>query len=228
MFTGIIEEVGEVVQLRSASSSAVLRIRAATVGQDITHGASIAVNGVCLTVIGQRPAGPDQASGEHTGPAGPSILELDFDVMAETLQRSVIGDLTSGQRVNLERAARLDSRLDGHIVQGHVDGTAVVLARTPGEGWETFRFSIPDGLGRYVAEKGSIAVDGVSLTVAAVGVAPDGTDWFEVGLIPETLRATALTDRGIGDRANIEVDVLAKYTERLLTYGRPTTTNGGT
>ena len=224
MFTGIIEEVGEVVQLRSASSSAVLRVRAATVGQGIAHGASIAVNGVCLTVIGQRPAGP----GEHADPAGPSVLELDFDVMGETLQRSVIGDLISGQRVNLERAARLDSRLDGHIVQGHVDGTAVVLARTPGEGWETFRFSIPAGLGRYVAEKGSIAVDGVSLTVAAVGVAPDGTDWFEVGLIPETLRATALTDRRIGDRANIEVDVLAKYTERLLTYGRPTTTNGGT
>jgi riboflavin synthase len=214
MFTGIIEEVGEVIQLRSASSSAVLRIRAATVGSDVSHGASIAVNGVCLTVVGQQPA--------------EDALELEFDVMAETLQRSVIGDLTSGQRVNLERAARLDSRLDGHIVQGHVDGTAVVLARTPGEGWETFRFSIPDGLGRYVAEKGSIAVDGVSLTVAAVGVAPDGTDWFEVGLIPETLRATALTDRGIGDRANLEVDVLAKYTERLLTYGRPTTTNGGT
>jgi riboflavin synthase len=227
MFTGIIEEVGEVVQLTSASSSAVLRIRAATVGQDVTHGASIAVNGVCLTVVGQRPA---QASGEPADSvlAGASVLELDFDVMAETLQRSVIGDLTAGRRVNLERAARLDSRLDGHIVQGHVDGTATVLARTPGQGWETFRFSIPAGLARYVAEKGSIAVDGVSLTVAAVGVAPDGTDWFEVGLIPETLRATALTDRRIGDHANIEVDVLAKYTERLLTYGRPTTTNGGT
>jgi riboflavin synthase len=251
MFTGIIEEVGEVVQLTSASSSAVLRIRVATVGQDVTHGASIAVNGVCLTVVGQTPIGPGQASGEPAdaagpnesagptesagpgpagpnGPAGPSVLELDFDVMAETLQRSVIGDLTSGQRVNLERAARLDSRLDGHIVQGHVDGTATVLARTPGEAWETFRFSIPSGLARYVAEKGSIAVDGVSLTVAAVGVAEDGTDWFEVGLIPETLRATALTDRAVGDRANIEVDVIAKYAERLLTYGRPTTTNGGT
>lgn len=243
MFTGIIEEVGEVVQLISATSSAVLRIRVATVGQDVTHGASIAVNGVCLTVVGQRPAGPGQASGEPAdpdAPAGPdapadpdapaeaSVLELDFDVMAETLQRSVIGDLTSGQRVNLERAARLDSRLDGHIVQGHVDGTATVLARTPGEAWETFRFSIPAGLARYVAEKGSIAVDGVSLTVAAVGVAPDGTDWFEVGLIPETLRATALPDRAIGDHANLEVDVLAKYTERLLTYGGPTTTNGGT
>lgn len=216
MFTGIIEEVGEVVQLTSASSSAVLRIRAATVGQGVTHGASIAVNGVCLTVVGQHPG------------AEPADLELDFDVMAETLQRSVIGDLSSGQRVNLERAARLDSRLDGHIVQGHVDGTATVLARTPGEAWETFRFSVPKALARYIAEKGSIAVDGVSLTVAAVGLDPDGTDWFEVGLIPETLRATTLADRAVGDHANLEVDVLAKYTERLLTYGRPTTTNGGT
>jgi riboflavin synthase len=225
MFTGIIEEVGEVVQLISASSSAVLRIRAATVGQGVTHGASIAVNGVCLTVVGQHPTGP---SGDPDGSADAAVLELEFDVMAETLQRSVIGGLTSGRRVNLERAARLDSRLDGHIVQGHVDGTAAVLARTPGEAWETYRFSIPAGLARYIAEKGSIAVDGVSLTVAAVGVTTDGTDWFEVGLIPETLRATALTDRAVGDEVNLEVDVLAKYTERLLTYGRPTTTNGGT
>jgi riboflavin synthase len=217
MFTGIIEEVGEVIQLSSASSSAVLRVRATTVGSDVSHGASIAVNGVCLTVVGQHPAAD----------AG-DALELEFDVMAETLQRSVIGGLTTGRRVNLERAARLDSRLDGHIVQGHVDGTATVLARTPGEAWETFRFSVPAGLARYIAEKGSVAVDGVSLTVASVGTEPDGTDWFEVGLIPETLRATALPDRLIGDDVNLEVDVLAKYTERLLTYGRPTTTDGGT
>jgi len=216
MFTGIIEEVGEVVELSSGSSSAVLRVRAATVGEDVKHGASIAVNGVCLTVVGQ-----------HHGGTDPSVLELDFDVMAETLQRSVIGGLTPGRRVNLERAARLDSRLDGHIVQGHVDGTATVLARTPGEAWETFRFGLPAGLGRYVAEKGSIAVDGVSLTVTAVGTEPDGTDWFEVGLIPETLRATALPDRTVGDLANVEVDVLAKYTERLLAYRSPST-NGGT
>ncbi len=216
MFTGIIEEVGEVVALTSGSSSAVLRVRAATVGEDVKHGASIAVNGVCLTVIGQYPD------------AGSGVLELEFDVMAETLQRSVIGGLRPGKRVNLERAARLDSRLDGHIVQGHVDGTLTVLARTPGEAWETFRFALPAGLARYVAEKGSIAVDGVSLTVAAVGTEPDGTDWFEVGLIPETLRATALPDRTAGDLANVEVDVLAKYTERLLAYGRSSTTNGGT
>jgi riboflavin synthase len=221
MFTGIIEEVGEVVGLTSASSSAVLRVRVATVGRDVRHGASIAVNGVCLTVIGQHPAGTESS-------ADPAELELEFDVMAETLQRSVLGGLASGRRVNLERAARADSRLDGHIVQGHVDGTATVLARTPGEAWETFRFALPARLARYVAEKGSIAVDGVSLTVAAVGTEEDGTDWFEVGLIPETLRATALPDRTVGDLVNVEVDVLAKYTERLLTYGRSSTTNGGT
>jgi len=220
MFTGIIEEVGEVVRLTSASSSAVLRVRASTVASDVTHGASIAVNGVCLTVVGQHPVAD--------GSADPAVVELEFDVMDETLRRSVIGGLASGRRVNLERAARLDRRLDGHIVQGHVDGTGTVLARTPGEAWETFRFSAPAGLGRYIAEKGSIAVDGVSLTVASVGAEPDGTDWFEVGLIPETLRATALTDRAVGDEVNLEVDVLAKYTERLLTYGRTTTTNGGT
>ena len=220
MFTGIIEEVGEVVQITSGPSSAVLRIRARTVGQQVPHGASIAVNGVCLTVVGQQP-GADE------------VIDLDFDVMAETLQRSAIGGLASGRRVNLERAARLDSRLDGHIVQGHVDGTGTVLARTPGDAWETFRFAIPDGLARYIAEKGSIAVDGVSLTVAVVGSEPAASgsaaaEWFEVGLIPETLRATALADRAIGDHVNLEVDVLAKYTERLLSYGRPTTTNGGT
>jgi riboflavin synthase len=224
MFTGIIEEVGEVVQITSGQSSAVLRIRAAKVARDVAHGASIAVNGVCLTVVGQQPAtGQDGVQ----DPAGEQLIELDFDVMAETLQRSVIGELTGGRRVNLERAARLDSRLDGHIVQGHVDGTGTVLARTPGDAWETFRFSVPAGLARYIAEKGSIAVDGVSLTVAAVGAEAGGGDWFEVGLIPETLRATALAERSIGDNVNLEVDVLAKYTERLLTYGRSTTTNGG-
>lgn len=216
MFTGIIEEVGEVVRLTSGESSAVLRVRAATVAEGVRHGASIAVNGVCLTVVGQQPA------------AEPGVLELDFDVMDETLKRSVLGGLEAGHRVNLERAARLDSRLDGHIVQGHVDGTATVLARTPGEAWETFRFALPPELARYVAEKGSIAVDGVSLTVAAVGTDADGADFFEVGLIPETLRATALPDRTVGDLVNVEVDVLAKYTERLLTYGRSANTNGGT
>ena len=199
MFTGIIEEVGEVVGLDSAGDSAVLRIRAVRVAADVAHGASIAVNGVCLTVTGQRDAD--------------GAMELAFDVMAETLKRSIIGSLATGQRVNLERAARVDSRLDGHIVQGHVDGTGALLSRTPGDGWQAVRFGMPADLARYVAEKGSIAVDGVSLTVTAVG-----PDWFEVGLIPETLRATVLGEKSVGDPVNLEVDVLAKYTERLLGY----------
>jgi len=209
VFTGIIEEVGEVLRLDPSGDSAVLGIRAAKVADGIKHGSSVAVNGVCLTVIGQHP------DDEHG-------VELDFDVMGETLARSVIGGLTPGQQVNLERAARVDSRLDGHIVQGHVDGTGTVLERRPAAAWEAFRFGLPTELARYVAEKGSIAVDGVSLTVTAVGA-----DWFEVGLIPETLRATALGRHNVGDRVNLEVDVLAKYTERLLTFGRPAIENGG-
>lgn len=220
MFTGIIEEVGEVVGLESSGDSAVLRVRAARIGADLTHGASVAVNGVCLTVVGQRPAeavvGQRPAEGTvGQRPAGDSA-ELDFDVMAETLKRSVIGSLGTGQRVNLERAARVDSRLDGHIVQGHVDGTGTLISRVPGDGWQAVRFGMPADLARYVAEKGSIAVDGVSLTVTAVG-----PDWFEVGLIPETLRATVLGEKAAGDQVNLEVDVLAKYTERLLGYLAP-------
>jgi riboflavin synthase len=209
MFTGIIEEVAEVVAIERRGDSAVLRVRAVTAAEGVSHGASIAVNGVCLTVVGQTP----DASGS---------VDLDFDVMAETLKRSVIGSLEAGQRVNLERAARVDSRLDGHIVQGHVDGTGVVLARTPGDEWESFRFGMPIDLARYVAEKGSIAVHGVSLTVTAVG-----DDWFEVGLIPETFRATNLGGRAVGDPVNLEVDVLAKYTERLLAHSALINKNGG-
>jgi riboflavin synthase len=200
MFTGIVEEIGEVVGLEPRGDSAVLTVSATTVAEGVRHGASIAVDGVCLTVIGSG-----------AGQRG----RLDFDVMGETLKRSVIGGLGPGDRVNLERAARADSRLDGHVVQGHVDGTGVVLARTPGEGpWETVRFGLPHELARFVAEKGSIAVDGVSLTVTAAG-----EDWFEVGLIPETLRATVLGDKQVGDPVNLEVDVLAKYVARLLEAG---------
>ncbi len=213
MFTGIVEELGEVVSLAHVGDSAVLTIRADTVAAGVSHGASIAVNGVCLTVVGQTPADG-------------SAVELAFDVMAETLARSVIGGLGAGDQVNLERAARVDGRLDGHIVQGHVDGTGAVLSRRPGTEWESFRFGLPAELARYVAEKGSIAVHGVSLTVTAVGELDHGsesegapgpfTDYFEVGLIPETLRATNLGGRQVGDPVNLEVDVLAKYTERLL------------
>jgi riboflavin synthase len=201
LFTGIIEELGEVIALETHGDSAVLRVHTTVVGEDIPIGASLAVNGVCLTVI--------NASGESVR------RDLDFDIMGETLKRSVIGGLRSGDLVNLERAVRVDGRLDGHVVQGHVDGTGVVLARSPGDRFDLVRFGLPVDLAGYVAEKGSVAVDGVSLTVIAVG-----DDWFEVGLIPQTLRATTLGRKAAGDPVNLEVDVLAKYTERLLAAGR--------
>ena len=193
MFTGIVEEVGEVVSLEHRGDSAVLTVRARRVLDDVVHGASIAVNGVCLTVVGWD---------DHS---------VRLAVMGETLKRSVVGGFAGGDRVNLERSVRADQRLDGHVVQGHVDGTGVVVSRTPGDAWDLVRFGIPAELARFVAEKGSIAVDGVSLTVTGVG-----DDWFEVGLIPETLRATTLGGKAAGDPVNLEVDVLAKYVARLL------------
>jgi riboflavin synthase len=200
LFTGIIEEIGEVVAVEPRGDSAVLTVRAATVAADLAHGASIAVNGVCLTAVGVTGVPPSAVIG--------------FDVMAETLARSVIGALSAGDPVNLERAVRADARLDGHVVQGHVDGTGVVLSRSSGAAWELVRFGMARELARFVAEKGSIAVDGVSLTVVAVGA-----DWFEVGLIPETLRATVLGAKQPGAAVNLEVDVLAKYVSRLLEVG---------
>jgi riboflavin synthase len=196
VFTGIIEEIGQVAGLEQHGDSAVLTVEAARIVDDIAHGASIAVSGVCLTVVGRRTA---------------EVTAIDFDVMGETLKRSTLGGLTAGDKVNLERAVRADARLDGHVVQGHVDGTGAVISRTAGDAWEVVRFGLPGELARFVAEKGSIAVDGVSLTVSAVG-----TDWFEVGLIPETLRATTLGAKAPGDPVNLEVDVLAKYVARLL------------
>jgi riboflavin synthase len=200
VFTGIVEELGEVISIDAHSDSAVLTVGASKIAEDLTHGASIAVNGVCLTVIGWTQYAP--------------LEHIAFDVMGETLRRSVIGDLKPGDQVNLERAAKVDSRLDGHIVQGHVDGSGSVVSRTPGDAWEAVRFALPSELSRYVAEKGSVAVDGVSLTVSGVG-----DDWFEVGLIPETLRSTTLGAKAPGERVNLEVDVLAKYVERLLERG---------
>ncbi|MEU8301046.1 riboflavin synthase [Micromonospora sp. NPDC048909] len=194
MFTGIVEELGEVVQVTAtAGDSALVAVRGPLVTADARHGDSIAVNGVCLTVV-------DVDGGIFTA-----------DVMGETLRRSALGALRAGDPVNLERAATLGSRLGGHLVQGHVDGVGEVLSREPAEQWETLRFRLPAALARYVVEKGSITVDGVSLTVAGVG-----PDWFSVGLIPTTLKLTTLGARGVGDPVNLEVDVLAKYVERLL------------
>jgi len=191
MFTGIVAELGEVAGVEHHGGAARLTIRGSTEG--VALGESIAVNGVCLTVTG--------------------ILGGTFtaDVMGETLSRSALGSLTAGAPVNLERSARLADRISGHLVQGHVDATATIISRTPAEHWDQVRISLPGRIARYVVEKGSIAVDGTSLTVSALG---DG--WFEVCLIPETLKRTTLGTRKPGESVNLEVDVIAKYVERLL------------
>ncbi len=209
MFTGIVEEVGTVVAREDVGrgragdvTAARLRIRAAKVLEDVALGDSISVSGVCLTVT-------DVADGVWG-----------TDVMAETLRRSSLGRAGTGGRVNLERAVTPHTRLGGHMVQGHVDGVGTVLSRTPGEHWEVVRIELPRELARYVVEKGSIAVDGVSLTVSAVTAADDPAPWFEVSLIPTTLRETTLGERSPGDPVNLEVDVIAKYVERLTGAGR--------
>ena len=194
MFTGIVEELGEVVGKDDLADAARFVIRGPVVTADAGHGDSIAVNGVCLTVVDVLPDGRFSA-----------------DVMAETLDRSSLGGLAVGSPVNLERAAALDSRLGGHIVQGHVDGTGSVISRTPSEHWEVVRIALPAALSRYLVEKGSITVDGISLTVSGLG-----PDWFEVSLIPTTLAMTTLGAAPVGAMVNLEVDVIAKYVERLL------------
>lgn len=198
MFTGIVEELGAVQSITALEDAARLGISGPLVTSDAVPGDSIAVNGVCLTVV-------DLVDGVFTA-----------DVMLETLRRSSLGALDVGSAVNLERAARVDSRLGGHIMQGHVDGVATVARIEPTENWTTMTFELGPGLSRYIVEKGSIAVDGVSLTVVAVD---DAT--FSVSLIPTTLAHTTLGTRRVGDPVNIEVDVIAKYVERLL-EGRST------
>ncbi|RZU31508.1 riboflavin synthase [Blastococcus saxobsidens] len=203
MFTGIVEEVGTLAAREDQGDSAVLRIRARTVLTDVSLGDSIAVNGVCLTVTGVQ----------H-GADGTGVWTT--DVMAETLRRSSLGAVVDGAPVNLERAVSPQTRLGGHLMQGHVDGVGRIVSRTPAEHWEVVRIGLPAGLGRYVVEKGSIAVDGVSLTVSAVSPLADPEPWFEVSLIPTTLRETTLGARATGEPVNLEVDVIAKYVERLL------------
>ena len=197
MFTGIVEELGEVTSRDVLADAARLTIRGPVVTADAGHGDSIAVNGVCLTVVELL------GDGQFTA-----------DVMAETLDRSNLGGLQVGSRVNLERAAALNSRLGGHIVQGHVDGTGQVVSRSPSEHWEVVRIEVPEAVARYVVEKGSITVDGISLTVSGLGADP--RDWFEVSLIPTTRELTTLGRAPVGTQLNLEVDVIAKYVERLL------------
>jgi riboflavin synthase len=198
MFTGIVEELGEVTARDVLSDAARLTIRGAVVTADAGHGDSIAVNGVCLTVAELLPGG-----------------QFTADVMAESLNRSNLGELQVGSRVNLERAAAVNSRLGGHIVQGHVDGTGRIVARTPSEHWEVVRIEMPAEVARYVVEKGSITVDGISLTVSGLGSEPG--DWFEVSLIPTTRELTTLGSAPVSTPVNLEVDVIAKYVERLMT-----------
>ena len=202
MFTGIIEELGEITAIETLSDAARFTVRGPLVTSDAIHGASIAVNGVCLTVVD-----PTDAKALSEG-------EFTADVMAESLNRSSLADLSVGDRVNLERPMTHNGRFGGHIVQGHVDGTGTVLERTTSDNWDLVRISLPDGLVRYVVEKGSITVDGISLTVSGL----TDTD-FTVSLIPGTLAATTLGFKQAGARVNLEVDVLAKYVEQLLRHG---------
>jgi riboflavin synthase len=195
MYTGIVEELGEVVDVERLADAARITVRGPLVTSDASHGDSLSINGVCLTVTGTT-------DGTFTA-----------DVMLETLNRSSLGDLRPGSPVNLERPMRLDGRLGGHMVQGHVDGTGAIVSRSPGERWDVVRVGLPTGLARYVVEKGSVSVDGVSLTVTATGEDPP---WFEVSLIPETLSRTTLGRKQPGDTVNLEVDVIAKYVEKLL------------
>ncbi|HSU69923.1 MAG TPA: riboflavin synthase [Micrococcaceae bacterium] len=202
MFTGIIAEQGRVVSLtpdrENASATLVLRAGATLAGLEL--GGSVAVNGVCLTAT--------RIDGS----------EFAVDVMGETLDRTTTGRLVPGDPVNLERCVPAGGRLDGHVVQGHVDGVGTLLERQDLGNWERLRFAVPAALARYIAEKGSIAVDGVSLTVTAVSPAEEDIPWFEVGLIPTTLAETGLGGKTQGGQVNLEVDVLAKYTERLLAF----------
>ena len=204
MFTGIVEELGEVVSVEHLDGTARITVRGPQVTADARHGDSIAVNGTCLTVTGL------------------SGSDFTADVMAETLRRTGLGDLAAGSPVNLERSLRVGDRLGGHMVQGHVDGVGTVTSRVSGDRWDVVRITVPPGLGRYLVEKGSVAVDGVSLTISALDGdgAGDGQSWFEVSLIPATLAATTLGRAAPGSRVNLEADVIGKYVERMLGTAR--------
>ncbi|OFT58507.1 riboflavin synthase subunit alpha [Corynebacterium sp. HMSC05H05] len=193
MFTGLVEEIGVVEELKLLDDAVRIAVRAPKVTGDAAPGDSIAVDGVCLTVV-------DNANGTFTA-----------DVMRETLDRSRLGTYEAGSEVNLERALAAGQRMGGHIVQGHVDGVAEVVSRTPSEHWEVVRFTLPQQLDRYVVEKGSIAVNGTSLTVSAVG-----EGYFDVSLIPTTLRETTAGALAPGDPVNLEVDIVAKYVEKMV------------
>jgi riboflavin synthase len=200
MFTGIIEEMGEITAIAPAGDGWRLTVRAPRAAADAVHGESIAVSGVCLTVVGS------------------TSDTFDTDVMKQTLDVAAIGSASIGTRVNIEKAMPVGARLGGHIVQGHVDGVGDVLEVRPGAQWSVLRISLPADLAPLVVDKGSISVDGTSLTVSAVSAPADPSPWFEVSLIPETLAATTLGMRAVGDRVNLETDILARHVERLLAF----------
>jgi len=203
MFTGIIEEIGEVTAVATSGEGIRLTVRAPRAVSDAGHGDSIAIGGVCLTVVDQ-----DDAS-------------FTADVMRQTLDMTTLGRLEAGAQVNVERAMSVGDRLGGHIVQGHVDGTGSVLEVRPGDKWRVLRIALPADLAPLVVDKGSIAVEGVSLTVSAVS-SPDPTqNWFEVSLIPETLAATTLGGLAPGDDVNLETDILARHVQRMLAFADP-------
>jgi riboflavin synthase len=211
MFTGIVEEIGEVTQVTPSGDGVRLTVRAPLAVSDAAHGDSISISGVCLTVV-------DQGDDWFTA-----------DVMKQTLDMSTLADVAPGLAVNIERATGAHGRLGGHIVQGHIDGTGEVLEVRPGEQWRVLRIGLAAHLAPLVVDKGSIAVDGVSLTVSAVSppsgsgavTGPSPSHWFEVSLIPETLAATTLGARGAGDPVNLETDILARHVQRLLSFAAP-------
>jgi riboflavin synthase len=217
MFTGIVEDLGEVEAVEHLGDFARIHVRTERASEDARPGDSIAVNGVCLTVTLLIAGKPGNTS---PPPKGSPPRGFVADVMGETLARSSLMDARPGTKVNLERSVRMQDRLGGHLVQGHVDGIATVVSRTPQEHWEVVRISLPSDLSRYVVHKGSIAVDGVSLTVSGISAPAEEPAWFEVSLIPETLKRTTLGIKAPGEVVNLEVDVMAKYVEKLLVAGK--------
>jgi riboflavin synthase len=209
MFTGIVEEIGTVTAVADAGDGVRLTVRAPLAVSDAGHGDSISVSGVCLTVV-------DQGADWFTA-----------DVMRQTLDMSTLAGVAAGREVNIERATAAHGRLGGHIVQGHIDATGTIVEVRPGDQWQVLRVAVPAALAPLVVDKGSIAIDGVSLTVSAVSDAHETQPWLEVSLIPETLAATTLGRASVGTAVNLETDILARHVQRLLAFSPATRTEGG-